>query len=248
MIVIPAIDLRKGQCVRLRQGSATEEKIYDHDPVELAQQFASAGAQIIHVVDLDAALAEQASQNRILVEQICRKTGLPIQFGGGLRTVADVEELLDKGVTRVVLGTLATQSPETVETLVDSYGERIAVGIDARGGRVMAGGWQHETAWTALKFACDVAALGVSRIVFTDITRDGMLSGLNIEQTLEVARASGVRVTASGGISSLEDIAQLRHSGEPLVDSVIVGKALYERRFTLEQAIEAASNGKVSIS
>jgi phosphoribosylformimino-5-aminoimidazole carboxamide ribotide isomerase len=238
--IIPAIDLRGGRCVRLAQGQKDKSKIYSDDPVAVAQHFAGAGAELVHIVDLDGAFSEGQSLNHSIVKEIVERVQVPIQFGGGLRTIDDVETLIEQGVTRVVLGTLATKSAATLKDLVDRFGSKICVGIDARNGVVMVNGWQAATSMSILDFAVAIARLGVERIIYTDIERDGMLSGPNIEQTVTVARQAGVHVTASGGVSRLEDIQKLREAGEPLIDSVIVGRALYEKRFTLEEALQAA--------
>ena len=239
MQIIPAIDLKDGRCVRLRQGERNSASFYGDDPVVTAQKFAAAGATIIHVVDLDGAFSGN-STNRLVVEQIVNECGVAVQVGGGVRTEQDVDELIDSGVMRVILGTLAAESIEKVGHLVERFGSKICVGIDARDGLVMKHGWESDTNLLALEFALAIAKCGVERIIYTDIKRDGMLSGPNIEQTVALARASGLHVTASGGVSSLTDLAMLRDANEPLVDSVIVGKALYESRFTLEQALQLA--------
>ena len=237
MQIIPAIDLKDGRCVRLRQGERNSASYYGDDPVDTAQKFAAAGAAIIHVIDLDGAFSGNTT-NRLVVEQIVKNSGAGVQVGGGIRSERDVEELIDSGVLRVILGTMAAESTEKVSGLIERFGQKICVGIDARDGVVMKHGWESNTNLPALEFALEIAKCGVERIIYTDIKRDGMLSGPNIEQTVALARASGLRVTASGGVSSLTDLAMLRDANEPLVDSVIVGKALYESRFTLEQALQ----------
>jgi phosphoribosylformimino-5-aminoimidazole carboxamide ribotide isomerase len=237
MQIIPAIDLKDGRCVRLRQGERNTASYYGDDPFVTAQHFAASGAAIIHVVDLDGAFSG-TSTNRLVVERIVKESGVAVQVGGGIRSEQDVEELIDSGVLRVILGTLAAESPATVSRLVDRFGSKICVGIDARDGVVMKQGWEANTNLRALEFALAIAKSGVERIIYTDIKRDGMLTGPNIEQTVALARATGLRVTASGGVSSLTDIEMLRDSKEPRVDSVIVGKALYESRFTLEEALQ----------
>lgn len=237
MLIIPAIDLREGRCVRLRQGRRDDAKVYDGDPVEIAKAYATAGARMLHVVDLDGAFDGIDSQNRGVAARIIHEAGVPVQFGGGLRSIADVENMMNRGAARVVIGTLAVESPETLRRLVEIYGERIAVGIDARDGKALTRGWEESTDTSAVDLARRVAASGVARIVYTDIARDGMLSGPNIEGTCAIARTANIPVTASGGISSLADISALRDENEPLLDSVIIGKALYERRFTLEEAL-----------
>jgi phosphoribosylformimino-5-aminoimidazole carboxamide ribotide isomerase len=241
MIVIPAIDLKNGLCVRLMQGRKSEMTVYNENPVEVAKQFASAGANLIHVVDLDRAFNEADSPNRTVVKKIVDTVDVPVEFGGGVRSLEDVQQLCDKGVSRVVLGTLAAESPDALKDFVSRFSSKICAGIDARDGRVMSRGWETSTPSMAVDLARSVADSGVERIIYTDIARDGTLGGPNIEQTLAVIRAANVRVTASGGVSSLDDIKRLRDTGEPLLDSVIVGKALYEGKFKLEEAIRVAS-------
>ena len=238
MIVIPAIDLKNGLCVRLLQGRKSEMTVYNEDPVAVARAFAAAGAEMIHVVDLDGAFNEGESPNRAVVRQIIKAVDVPIEFGGGIRTIEDVRQLCDAGVTRVVVGTMAAEQPDMLVKFVDEFSTQICVGIDARDGRVMTRGWETATPLMAVDLARSVAECSVERIIYTDIARDGALVGPNIEQTLAVAEAANVRVTASGGVSSLDDIKRLRDTGDARVDSVIVGKALYEGKFKLEEAIK----------
>jgi phosphoribosylformimino-5-aminoimidazole carboxamide ribotide isomerase len=240
MIVIPAIDLKNGQCVRLMQGRKSEVTIYNENPVDVAKEFASAGAQMIHIVDLDGAFSEADSSNRAVVQDILAAVNVPIEFGGGVRSLEDAQVVSSQGVARIVLGTVAAESPEFLSQFVERFSSKICVGIDAREGRVMSRGWETSTPVDAVDLARSVAAQGVQRIIYTDIARDGTLVGPNIEQTLAVVRAANVRVTASGGVSSLDDIKRLRDTGEPRLDSVIVGKALYEGKFKLEEAIRVA--------
>ncbi|HEX8144274.1 MAG TPA: 1-(5-phosphoribosyl)-5-[(5-phosphoribosylamino)methylideneamino]imidazole-4-carboxamide isomerase [Pyrinomonadaceae bacterium] len=237
MLIIPAISLKDGRCVRLRQGRKSEVKVYDDDPVELARNFEAAGARMVHVVDLDGAFAGGNSRNRKVVRRIIRALEIPVQFGGGMRTVSDVQQMIEFGAAQVVIGTLAVESPATLESFVQLFGFRICVAIDARGGQVMVEGWERQAQISALELARRVADAGVDRIVYTDVSRDGTLEGVNTEQTCEIARASGLRVTAAGGLSSLNDIKQLLSVRGCGVDSVIIGKALYEGRFTLEEAL-----------
>ena len=237
MIVIPAIDLKNGLCVRLLQGRKSEMTVYNEDPVEVAREFAAAGAEMIHVVDLDGAFNETESPNRAVLRRIVDAVDVQIEFGGGVRSLEDVRQLCDAGVARVVLGTVAAEAPGKLKDFVSGFGSKICVGIDARDGRVMTRGWETATPLMAVDLARSVAECGVERIIYTDIARDGALTGPNIEQTLAVARSANVKVTASGGVSSLDDIKRLR---DARVDSVIVGKALYEGKFKLEEAILAA--------
>ena len=240
MIVIPAIDLKSGRCVRLMQGRKSDVTVYNDDPVSVAKEFASAGAEIIHVVDLDGAFSEADSPNRAVLSKILETVDVPVEFGGGVRSLEDAELVAGQGVARIVLGTVAAESPDRLKEFVERFSSKICVGIDARDGRVMSRGWEAETSIDAVELARTVARCGVERIIYTDIARDGTLVGPNIEQTLNVARAANVRVTASGGVSSLDDIRRLRDADDSRLDSVIVGKALYEGKFKLEEAIRAA--------
>jgi phosphoribosylformimino-5-aminoimidazole carboxamide ribotide isomerase len=240
MLIIPAIDLRDGRCVRLEQGRKSAAKIYNSDPVEVALSFEDDGAELLHVVDLDGAFGELNSLNREALQRIIGTIGVPVQFGGGLRTTDDIYEAIDMGVQRVVIGTVAAESPETLADMLSKFGSKIiVVGIDANQGQAATRGWETEAEIDALTLARRVGAIGVERIVYTDIQRDGMLTGPNVEQTSLIARETGLRVTASGGVSSIDDLLKLKAASESGVDSVIVGKALYERRFTLREAFEA---------
>lgn len=238
MMILPAIDLRNGRCVRLTQGRKESAKTYDGDPVDVAKAFAASGAEMLHVVDLDGAFAEPNSANRQVLRDIVRGVDLPIQFGGGLRRNKDVEQVIELGVTRVVLGTIAVESPETLVEMIRRFGSRhIAVGIDAQNGKVVTHGWEQTESLSALTLARSVAGLGVERIIYTDVERDGTLQGLNIEQTCLIA-GTGVKVTASGGVSSLQDLRDLQAVSGFGIDSVIIGKALYEGMFTLQEALK----------
>jgi phosphoribosylformimino-5-aminoimidazole carboxamide ribotide isomerase len=242
MLVIPAIDLQKGKCVRLSQGQKETATVYDGDPVKVAKDFELAGAGMLHVVDLDAAFSDPHSPNRHILLQIIEAINIPVQFGGGLRNVDEVKAVLEAGVERAIVGTLAVESPQTLEKLVQLFGgERVAVGIDAKDGEVMVRGWETQGRIKAIDLARTVASSGVQRIVYTDVTRDGMLTGPNLEQTLLLARESGLKVTASGGVSSIDDLKQVNGLSAFGVDSVIVGKALYEGRFGFEEALLAVS-------
>ena len=240
MIVYPAIDLRGGRCVRLEQGRAERETVYAADPAAVAAQFQAAGATWIHVVDLDGAFAG-APQNLAALSAIAA-LGLKVQFGGGLRTRAVVEQVLALGASRVVVGTRAAESEAFVGELVRAHGEKIAVGIDAKDGRVAVKGWVDTTALGAVALAGRMDALGVATLIYTDIGTDGMLTGPNFAAQEALLQAVGCRIIASGGVGRREDIAQLaamkkRH---PRLDGVIVGKALYERRVELADLLALA--------
>jgi phosphoribosylformimino-5-aminoimidazole carboxamide ribotide isomerase len=241
MLIIPAIDLQNGKCVRLSQGRKDAAVVYDDDPVMVAQSFAQAGARMLHVVDLDAAFSNHSFPNRNVLRKIIEAIEIPVQFGGGLRSPDDIRQIIELGVMRAVIGTLAAESPETLKGLVQTFGrDHIAVGIDARDGDVMVRGWEQKGKIRAIELARTVAQTGVNRIIYTDVARDGMLTGANLEQTLLIARESGLKITASGGVSSLADIQRFNQLNGFGIDSVIIGKALYERRFTLEEALQAS--------
>lgn len=242
MLIIPAIDLRNGKCVRLTQGRKDDATIYDGDPLKVAENFAKAGAQMIHVVDLDAAFSEENSNNREALRQIIRSINVPVQMGGGIRSMRAVEQAIALGVARVVIGTVAAESIDTLKTMVEYARPRIVVGIDAREGQVVTRGWEKQEPLSASLLARRVAEIGVERIVYTDVQRDGMLTGPNIEQTCKIATESGLKVTASGGVSSLEDLKRLKAVSDCGIDSVIIGKALYEGRFNLLEALRAVAN------
>jgi len=240
MIIIPAIDLRGGRCVRLVQGRTATETVYSENPVNMARRWYDAGAEILHIVNLDGAMGKDDRDNLKALERILYEVDIPVQFGGGVRSIDDVRRLDDLGATRIVLGTTSIENPVLLEHIVGEFATTIVVGIDAREGRVAMRGWEKTSTVDAIEFAQKVADLGVERIVFTDIDRDGMLNGLNIESTRQIAEASGLKVTASGGVGSLDDVAALKEIESSGVDSVIIGKALYEGRFSLEEALDLA--------
>ncbi|MFY9571608.1 MAG: 1-(5-phosphoribosyl)-5-[(5-phosphoribosylamino)methylideneamino]imidazole-4-carboxamide isomerase [Blastocatellia bacterium] len=238
MLIIPAIDLKGGRCVRLTEGRGDSALIYDAEPLEVALRYESEGARLIHIVDLDGAFAGAASDNRNIIRRIAREVKVPVQVGGGVRSPGDVRILLeDIGARYVIVGTLAIEHPEAFKRAMAEFGESIIVGIDARGGLVATRGWTETTVVDAVEFAGEVASIGARRIIYTDIGRDGRLAGTNLDMTREIAEASAIPVTASGGISTIQDIQSLCALESSGVDSVIVGKALYEGRFTLQAAI-----------
>ena len=240
MQVIPCIDIRAGKCVRLLQGQADQQTVYGDDPVAMARRWAEAGAPLLHIVDLDGAFAGQM-HNFGVIQAIVGAIPIPVQLGGGLRDLDAISRALDAGVHRVVLGTSALEQWDTLVAATVRFPGQVCVGIDSRNGQVATHGWQTVSQVETMAFAQRVATTGVAAIIYTDIARDGMLTGPNIEQTAAIARAAGISVTASGGISSLADIAHLRDANEPLVDSVIIGKAFYEGKFSFEDAITVAA-------
>ncbi len=228
--------------MRLTQGREESAKVYDRDPMEVARGYERDGARLIHIVDLDGAFLGATSANQQIIQRINSEVGIPIEVGGGVRSIADIEAVLrDTGARYVIVGTLAVEQPRALAEAIRRFGNSIIVGIDARGDAVATRGWTEATQTSALELARRVAEIGAQRIIYTDITRDGKLEGPNFEMTREIARTSGLRVTASGGVSSLEDITRLCELESGGVDSVVVGKALYENRFTLKQALEAAT-------
>jgi len=240
MLIIPAIDLRNGRCVRLAQGRKDSATVYDDDPVATAKRFEDDGAQMLHIVDLDGAFAESRQRNREVLGEVLSSIAIPVQFGGGLRNLQDVQAILSLGVTRVVIGTVAAESPDTLAKMLQLVGTHsLAVGIDARDGQVTTRGWETQGTLNAVTLARQVAELGIERIVYTDVRRDGMLTGVNIDQTCLIARESGLKITASGGVSSIDDLKELSAVSDCGIDSVIVGKALYEGRFTVAEALRA---------
>ncbi|MBI4831993.1 MAG: 1-(5-phosphoribosyl)-5-[(5-phosphoribosylamino)methylideneamino]imidazole-4-carboxamide isomerase [Candidatus Lindowbacteria bacterium] len=240
MIVLPAIDLKGGRCVRLEQGKPDREKVYSGDPAEVARNWAQQGAQWLHVVDLDGAFAGEP-QNLLSLEEIRRAVNIPIQFGGGVRTAETLEKVFKTGVNRAVLGTAVIESPDFLRRACERFGEKIAVGIDARDGKVAVKGWHDITTLDAIEFAVQAAREGAQFIVYTDIARDGMLMGPNEDALRRMADAVPVSIIASGGISSLADVAEIAKLAPDRIIGMIVGKALYEGTFSLRRAIDIAA-------
>ena len=236
LLVVPAIDLRGGRCVRLRRGDPAQEKIYDGDPVERATAFMNAGATRLHVVDLDSAFESGANLDALAA--ICA-VGVTVQTGGGIRRASDVEARLDAGASAVVVGTILVEDPPGTQMLVERYREKIIAAIDARGGLVATRGWRQQTAIMRDDLIRDVAAWGVERIVYTEIERDGMGSGYAVSSLAHVARVAPLNVTASGGARTLDDLLELRDRTPPNVDHAIVGSALYEGTIDLATAVTA---------
>jgi phosphoribosylformimino-5-aminoimidazole carboxamide ribotide isomerase len=238
LLIIPAIDLRGGRCVRLTQGDYGRETIYDLDPVEVAQRFAAEGAEIVHVVDLDGAKSG-SPQNLEIVARIAAEGGLPVEFGGGVRTLETAHRALEAGVQRVVVGSKLVQDAELSARFFAELGDRVVAGIDAREGKVATIGWTETSEVTAVELALRVEAAGCRRIILTDIARDGELKGPNLELLRDVVSAVKIPVIASGGVAVVEDLVQLREAFPAGVEGAIVGKAIYENRFTVAQAVAA---------
>jgi phosphoribosylformimino-5-aminoimidazole carboxamide ribotide isomerase len=236
MIIFPAIDLRHGRVVRLQQGRADAEIEYSDDPAQVALRWQSEGAEWLHVVNLDGAFGDSSSANLRELTRIIESVAIPIQFGGGLRDLASIEAAFARGVARVVIGTAAIENPQLVSDALARWGaERIVVGIDAREGKVATHGWQTQSPISNLDLANQMRARGITRIVYTDIARDGMLRGIDADAIARFARAAGVRVIASGGVASVDDIRALRAHRE--IEGVIIGRALYTGAISLREAM-----------
>ncbi|MEG0833869.1 MAG: 1-(5-phosphoribosyl)-5-[(5-phosphoribosylamino)methylideneamino]imidazole-4-carboxamide isomerase [Christensenellaceae bacterium] len=236
MKIYPAIDIKNGKCVRLLQGEMGKSTEYG-DPVEMAKRWEKAGANYIHVVDLDAAFSGEFV-NKEIIKQLVQSIKIPVQMGGGVRTKEDIMVRLDEvGISRVILGTVAVEDPEIVKWAVSRYKDRIAVGIDAKEGKVAIKGWADATDIDPVDLAIQMHKLGVANIIYTDIAKDGMMEGPNIEKTELIVKKTWVNLIASGGVSSIEDIKRVKGTG---ACGCIVGKALYAGTMTLEEALQAA--------
>lgn len=235
MIIYPAIDIINGKCVRLQQGSYDDVTVFGDNPVEMAIKWESQGAQYLHLVDLDGARSGN-TDNAEVIKQIASKLTIPVQLGGGIRSLDTIETIISYGVSRVILGTSAVNNPEMLKLALKEYNEKIVVGIDAKDGMVAIHGWEKTSDFTAIEFARKVEALGTKTIIYTDISRDGMLKGPNLEAMSEMAKSVGISVIASGGVSCLQDIINLKSTG---VSGVIVGKALYTGNIDLKKAIDS---------
>jgi len=243
VILFPAIDLKGGQCVRLVKGDMAQATVFNTDPADQARQFAAAGAEWLHLVDLDGAFAG-APVNEAAVTSILDATALPVQLGGGIRDIARIEAWLKKGVARVILGTVALKNPDLVRLACRTFPGKIAVGIDAKGGKVAVEGWAETSELTALDLARRFEDAGVTAIIYTDIDRDGLLQGVNVSATAELAASLAIPVIASGGVSSLDDIHALldvlpasQKNGGGIV-GVISGRAIYDGRLDLKEALQ----------
>jgi phosphoribosylformimino-5-aminoimidazole carboxamide ribotide isomerase len=235
MIIYPAIDIKGGKCVRLVQGRASEETVFGNDPVQMARNWEGQGAQYLHVVDLDGAFDGQ-SPNEEIIQGIAKAVSIPVQLGGGIRTMEKIQRYLDEYcISRVILGTAAVEDPALVKEAANKYGNRIVVGIDAKQGRAAIKGWVQETDIAAADLALNMKALGIDTIIYTDIAKDGMMSGPNLKETEEMIHKTGMNIIASGGISRLEDLENIKKIG---ASGLIVGKALYTGAIQLSDALK----------
>jgi len=238
MLLIPAIDLKKGVCVRLIQGDSEKQTVYSSDPAAMAVKFEKAGAKRIHIVDLDGAF-QGVGANISSIRSILEKISIPVQIGGGMRTEEDIDRMFKLGVSAIIVGTMAVKSPNILENLLSKYkGEKIILGLDARNRKVSIKGWKENTEIKDLEFALRWKNSGIKRVVFTDISRDGMLNGPNLDGLREMAKHTGLKIVASGGISSMEDLEKLKFLEPYGVDQVIIGKAIYEGKIDLIKGLK----------
>ena len=236
MIIIPAIDLKDGRCVRLSQGRMDQETVYSEDPVQMAKHWESKGAERLHIVDLNGAVTGKPFHES-LIKEIIKPLHIPVEVGGGIRDLVTIENYLSSGVSWVILGTAALKNRPLLEEACRCFPGKIILGIDAKGGKVAVEGWKEVDSVEAVELARQFEGIGLSAIIFTDIERDGMGTGLNFESTRNLSRATSIPVIASGGVSRIEDIEHLLELERDGVIGVIVGRALYTGRFDLEEAI-----------
>lgn len=233
MKLYPAIDIKNGQCVRLRQGVFDDTTVYANEPFEVAKEFEAEGAKFLHIVDLDGALRGTGANDAALAK-IIENVSIPVEIGGGIRTMQDIEHRLNMGVSRVILGTKAVESPDFIKEAVEKFGaDKIVVGIDAKDGLVAIKGWETISNMDAVSLALSMKDLGVKTIIYTDISKDGMLCGPNFVQTARMVEITGMDIVASGGVSCMNDLIQLESIG---VEGAILGKAIYEKRVDLAEA------------
>ena len=240
MILFPAIDLKDGQCVRLKLGDMDQATVYNKDPAAQAKAFEDQGFEWLHVVDLNGAFAGE-SVNGAAVEAILKATKNPVQLGGGIRTLAHIESWLDKGLARVILGTVAVRDPELVKEACRKFPGKVAVGIDAKGGKVAVEGWAEASSLGVIELARKFEGAGVAAIIYTDIDRDGVLAGINWDSTIDLAEAVSIPVIASGGLASLADIVRMTMPDAKKLEGAISGRALYDGRIDPAKALAILS-------
>ncbi len=236
MILFPAIDLKDGQCVRLKLGDMAQATVFNDDPAAQAKSFEDQGFQYLHVVDLNGAFAGE-SVNGAAVEAILKAVDFPVQLGGGIRTLGHIEGWLDKGLARVILGTVAVRDPALVKEAAKTWPGQVAVGIDARKGMVAVEGWAETSELSVIELAKRFEGAGVAAIIYTDIDRDGVLAGINWDATLELARATSIPVIASGGLASMDDIERMTRPEYQVLEGAISGRALYDGRIDSREAL-----------
>ena len=241
MKIIPAIDIKNGQCVRLREGRFDDSEIYSDNPVEVALGWVAKGAQYLHVVDLDGARLGKLT-NIPIIEKIIQEAGIPVQVGGGIRSQEEVQMLVDLGVDRMILGTILWKNKTLAKSLFDEFPDKIIAGVDARNGYVAIEGWQNVTSVSAFEFAAEMEGLGARRIAYTDIKRDGMMMGPNIANIKKMVNHLNISLIAAGGVTSYKDIINLKKFQEKGLEAIIIGKALYKKSILLEEAIKLLEN------
>ncbi|MHB0999645.1 MAG: 1-(5-phosphoribosyl)-5-[(5-phosphoribosylamino)methylideneamino]imidazole-4-carboxamide isomerase [Armatimonadota bacterium] len=240
MQIIPAVDIRGGKCVRLLQGDFERETVFADDPVDMALHWASLGAERLHVVDLDGAKTGQPL-NTDVVSRIVKALSIPVQLGGGIRSIDTAKKILDLGVNRVIIGTSAALDRDLAKAMFDAFGDRVILGLDARDGWVSIHGWQETVDQKAVDFARDMESIGACRIIHTDISRDGLLAGVNLDAMEQMARAVSIPVIASGGVTNIDDIHNLKKIEYLGIEGVIAGKALYTDSLDLKEAISVGN-------
>jgi phosphoribosylformimino-5-aminoimidazole carboxamide ribotide isomerase len=244
MLIIPAIDLKNGKCVRLEQGEMRKETVFSHQPPEIARNWEALGAEMLHLVDLDGAFSG-APQNKEVIQEIRQAVSIPVQLGGGIRTLEVIEQYLNMGINRVILGTAAYQQKNFFCEASLNFPDQILVGIDARNGKVAIKGWSEQTDLSAIELAKRSEKEGVAGIIYTDIQRDGMLTGINLSATKTLAQAVSIPVIASGGMATIEDILNIMPLSKDGVTGVIIGRALYAGKIDLGEAIQVAKKNAI---
>lgn len=237
MILYPAIDIQGGECVRLRRGDFSDATVFSSDPLARAREWQEAGAEALHIVDLDGA-REGMPVNRDIIEEIARTVSIPVQYGGGIRNIEAVEQLVEGPVDRIIIGTGAVTDQAFLLKVVELLRERLVISVDADRGMVSTHGWQEKSQLSSVRFATYLQQEGVVNLLYTDIARDGMMMGMNLDAVRELAEGVDINVIASGGISNLDDLRRLKELGQDNITGVIVGRALYEGTFTIAEARE----------
>lgn len=240
MIIFPAIDLKSGKCVRLEQGKFDNVKVFNEDPVAVAKEFEAKGAEYIHLVDLDGAV-EGELVNRDVIENIVKSVKIPCELGGGIRTIERIEELLNLGLARVILGTIAIKNPELTKEAVSKFGgEKVVIGIDAKKGKVAINGWLDVTEKDVVELIKEMESIGVKTVIYTDIEKDGMMQGISLDSVKRILEQTDINMVVSGGVTSIEDINHLVELKNSKIEGVITGKAIYEGKLDLAEAIRVA--------
>lgn len=240
MIIFPAIDLKSGKCVRLEQGKFDNVKVFNEDPVAVAKEFEAKGAEYIHLVDLDGAV-EGELVNRDVIEKIVKSVKIPCELGGGIRNIERIEELLNLGLARVILGTIAIKNPELTKEAVSKFGgEKVVIGIDAKKGKVAINGWLDVTEKDVVELIKEMESIGVKTVIYTDIEKDGMMQGISLDSVKRILEQTDINMVVSGGVTSIEDINHLVELKNSKIEGVITGKAIYEGKLDLAEAIRVA--------